>query len=309
MKSILVNRKLRLQNRLLSVMSCIFAVLLSIQLVGCSSPAQKEAVSAPEKTVAVSKSIADLWLLSGGSLVGTTEDAMELDGISDGTAVIGTLSHPEIEAVLALDPDLVLLTEDIPAQKELSTQLNDAGITVMSIDINSFEDYMSCMNELTDLTGRKDLYEKNAVQVSERIDEIKAKASASADSGSGRKLFLAMRVSATKNKALKDDYFACEIFRDLGLVNIAEGSSSLDELNLEAIVSADPDYIFIIPQGRESEAMETYRTQFEANPVWSELRAVREKRLYVLPKDYFQYKPNAQWDLAYEYVFDLLQES
>ncbi len=234
---------------------------------------------------------------------------MELDGISDGTAVIGTLSHPEIEAVLALDPDLVLLTEDIPAQKELSTQLNDAGITVMSIDINSFEDYMSCMNELTDLTGRKDLYEKNAVQVSERIDEIKAKASASADSGSGRKLFLAMRVSATKNKALKDDYFACEIFRDLGLVNIAEGSSSLDELNLEAIVSADPDYIFIIPQGRESEAMETYRTQFEANPVWSELRAVREKRLYVLPKDYFQYKPNAQWDLAYEYVFDLLQES
>lgn len=309
MKSILVNRKLRLQNRLLSVMSCIFAVLLSIQLAGCSSPAQKEAVSAPEKTVAVSKSIADLWLLSGGSLVGTTEDAMELDGISDGTAVIGTLSHPEIEAVLALDPDLVLLTEDIPAQKELSTQLNDAGITVMSIDINSFEDYMSCMNELTDLTGRKDLYEKNAVQVSERIDEIKAKASASADSGSGRKLFLAMRVSATKNKALKDDYFACEIFRDLGLVNIAEGSSSLDELNLEAIVSADPDYIFIIPQGRESEAMETYRTQFEANPVWSELRAVREKRLYVLPKDYFQYKPNAQWDLAYEYVFDLLQES
>ena len=144
---------------------------------------------------------------------------------------------------------------------------------------------------------------------SERIDEIKAKASASADSGSGRKSFLAMRVSATKNKALKDDYFACEIFRDLGLVNIAEGSSSLDELNLEAIVSADPDYIFIIPQGRESEAMETYRTQFEANPVWSELRAVREKRLYVLPKDYFQYKPNAQWDLAYEYVFDLLQES
>ena len=108
-----MNRNLRLQNRLLSVMSCIFAVLLSIQLAGCSSPAQKEAVSAPEKTVAVSKSIADLWLLSGGSLVGTTEDAMELDGISDGTAVIGTLSHPEIEAVLALNPDLVLLTEDI----------------------------------------------------------------------------------------------------------------------------------------------------------------------------------------------------
>ena len=309
-----------------------------------SSSAQDKAdASCPKSVVAVSKSIADLWLLAGGELSGTTEDAMELDGIGENTAVVGTLSRPNSEAILALEPDLVLLAVDIPAQKELKAELDEMGIRTMAIEIDSFEDYKACMKELTELTGRDDLYEQNAVQVGERIEAIKADVqngsskdsdsaagtqsqagtasdsdgSISTDSQSdnavaadnGSKTFLALRVSATKNKVLKDDYFACEIFRDFGLRNIAEDDSRIDELNIEAIVAANPDYIFIIPQGKESEAMESYKTQFESNEVWSSLDAVNRGRLYTMPKDYFQYKPNAQWDLAYEYVRDLLKES
>ncbi|MBR3339822.1 MAG: ABC transporter substrate-binding protein [Lachnospiraceae bacterium] len=270
-----------------------------------SSSAQDRAdTSCPKSVVAASKSNADLWLLAGGELSGTTEDAMELDGISENTAVVGTLSKPNSEAILALEPDLVLLAVDIPAQKELKAELDEMGIRTMAVDINSFEDYKSCMKELTGLTGREDLYEKNALQVGERIEAIKAEVT-----NGDTKTFLALRVSATKNKVLKDDYFACEIFRDFGLRNIAEDDSRIDELNIEAIVAANPDYIFIIPQGKESEAMESYKTQFESNEVWSSLDAVNRGRLYTMPKDYFQYKPNAQWDLAYEYVRDLLKES
>ena len=269
-----------------------------------SSAQDREDISGPKSVVAVSKSNADLWLLAGGELSGTTEDAMELDGISENTAVVGTLSKPNSEAILALEPDLVLLAVDIPAQKELKAELDEMGIRTMAVDINSFEDYKSCMKELTGLTGREDLYEQNAVQVGERIEAIKAKVT-----NDDTRTFLALRVSATKNKVLKDDYFACEIFRDFGLRNIAGDDSRIDELNIEAIVAANPDYIFIIPQGKESEAMESYKTQFESNEVWSSLDAVNRGRLYTMPKDYFQYKPNAQWDLAYEYVRDLLKES
>ena len=269
-----------------------------------SSAQDREDISGPKSVVAVSKSNADLWLLAGGELSGTTEDAMELDGISGNTAVVGTLSKPNSEAILALEPDLVLLAVDIPAQKELKAELDEMGIRTMAIEIDSFEDYKSCMKELTTLTGREDLYEQNAVQVGERIEAIKAKVT-----NDDTRTFLALRVSATKNKVLKDDYFACEIFRDFGLRNIAGDDSRIDELNIEAIVAANPDYIFIIPQGKESEAMESYKTQFESNEVWSSLDAVNRGRLYTMPKDYFQYKPNAQWDLAYEYVRDLLKDS
>ena len=80
-----------------------------------------------------------------------------------------------------------------------------------------------------------------------------------------------------------------------------------DEENIEIMRRIGPDYIFVIPQGKEDEAMESFKAQFENNPVWSELSAVREGRMFIMPKDYFQYKPNAKWDLAYEYVLDLLK--
>ena len=139
-----------------------------------SSAQDHEDISGPKSVVAVSKSNADLWLLAGGELSGTTEDAMELDGISGNTAVVGTLSKPNSEAILALEPDLVLLAVDIPAQKELKAELDEMGIRTIAIEIDSFEDYKACMKELTELTGRDDLYEQNAVQVGERIEAIKA---------------------------------------------------------------------------------------------------------------------------------------
>ena len=43
-----------------------------------------------------------------------------------------------------------------------------------------------------------------------------------------------------------------------------------------------------------------------ADPVWSTLSAVRGGRVYQLPKDLFQYKPNARWDEAYAYLSSLL---
>ena len=43
-----------------------------------------------------------------------------------------------------------------------------------------------------------------------------------------------------------------------------------------------------------------------SDPVWSTLTAVKEGRVYLLPKDLFQYKPNSRWDEAYGYLIELL---
>ena len=49
-----------------------------------------------------------------------------------------------------------------------------------------------------------------------------------------------------------------------------------------------------------------YMESLLADPVWSTLSAVRGGRVYQLPKDLFQYKPNARWDEAYAYLSSLL---
>ena len=255
--------------------------------------------------VAVSKSIGDLWLLSGGELAGMTEDGMDLEGISENTEVIGTVTNPSLEAIAALSPDLVLLSGELPTHQKLAEELESRGITTKMISIDSFSDYDQIMKELTEMTGREDCYKKNVTDVGERIDRILESAS---DKDLKKGTYLALRVSATKNKALKNDYFACEIFNAFGLENIAQDNSAFDELNLEAILDADPDIIFVVEQGKSSEAQESFAEAFSGKSVWQELAAVRNGCVYMLPKDYFQYKPNAKWDEAYQYVMELLEE-
>ena len=269
-----------------------------------AEPATAEG-SAPLTVAAVSKSIGDLWLLSGGELAGMTEDGMDLEGITENTEIIGTVTNPSLEAIAALSPDLVLLSGELPTHKKLAEELDSRGISSRMISVNSFSDYDEVMKELTGMTGREDCYKKNVTDVGERIDQILESAS---DKDLKKGTYLALRVSATKNKALKNDYFACEIFNAFGLENIAQDNSAFDELNLEAILDADPDIIFVVEQGKSSEAQESFAEAFSGKPVWQELAAVRNGCVYMLPKDYFQYKPNAKWDEAYQYVMELLEE-
>ena len=105
---------------------------------------------------------------------------------------------------------------------------------------------------------------------------------------------------------MKNDYFVCEIFNDLGLTNVAQDNTSFDELSVEAIVAADPDIIFVIEQGKSDEAQNSFAEGFSGKPAWQGLSAVKSGSVFTLPKELFQYKPNAKWDKAYEYALEIL---
>ncbi len=275
-------------------------ILSALLLTSCgraAAPAEPQAKQ-PESVAALSKSIGELWLLSGGQLSGITSDGMSLTGIGKDTVSVGTVSDPSLESILSLNPDMVMLSEDIPSQKELVAPLEESGITVYPVDINSFADYQTVMKDLTGMTGREDLYQANVAAVADRIEQIKEEASTLPQAS-----YLALRISATKSKALKEDSFLTEILDDLHMTNLASDTSALNELSTEAIASMNPDYLFVVYGGKEAEAKSVFEARFASDPLWQNLSAVKEGHVCHLPKDLFQYKPNARWDEAYEYIY------
>ena len=66
-------------------------------------------------------------------------------------------------------------------------------------------------------------------------------------------------------------------------MNIADSDSGLlDNLSLEAIVTADPDYIFVTTQGTDTDAaLENVQETLIDSPVWSSLTAVSYTHLDV----------------------------
>ena len=120
---------------------------------------------------------------------------------------------------------------------------------------------------------------------------------------------LLIRAFSSGIKAKAEEELAGAILKDLGCKNIAdEHPSMLEDLSLEEVIAADPDYIFVTTMGKEEAALSFLEGMIEANPAWESLTAIKEGRFHVLPKDLFHYKPNHRWGESYEYLGELLSE-
>ena len=257
----------------------------------------------PQRVAALSASIAEAWLEAGGSLTGATEDAFEQLALGEDVQVIGTIKEPNAEALLSLAPDLVLITDDIASHASLLETLDAVGIASYAVSLDTLEDYIRAMTDFTRLTGREDLYEQNVTAVQQETGQLLGRLPEGETAPTA--LFLRAFSSGVKVKAR--DHVVCDILEDAGASNVAAGNPALEELSLEAIVAADPEYIFVVTMGSDEEkALAAFDSLLASNPAWGMLSAVQEGRVYVLPRELFHYKPNARWAEAYEYLLAIL---
>lgn len=302
------------------------AVLAALILTACAGPA-KEETAAPEvappdaltftdalgyeatieswnRVVSLYGSFAETWLLAGGTLAGTTSDAIEERQLDlDGAAVVGTVKEPNLEEIIAAEPDFVILAADIAAQADFHDALTQAGIPHAYYRTDTFEEYLDMLKQFCAMTGRQDLYEQNGLAVQVRIDSV-----LEAVEGQSSPTALLIRAYSSGAKAKGEDNLAGVILRDLGADNlVSRHESLLEDLSMEEIIAADPDFILITTMGASDDAAMAYMAStFESDPAWAGLTAVRNGRYLLLPRELFHYKPNARWGESYAYLANIL---
>lgn len=261
-------------------------------------------VDSLDRVAIASGSLADCWLLAGGTVCAVTRDAIEERNLElpDDVIDLGSLKNPNAELLLSSGLDLVILMPSYSAHLALAELLDKAKIPYAYFDVETFDDYLGLLKTFTTLTGRPDLYETNGAailtQVNASIEQMKSVLPPNV---------LLLRTSSSNIKSLGSDTMVGHMLKDLGCQNIADSDTHLlTELSLEGIISADPDYIFVICMGDTKEAVAHFNYTLSSNPIWSTLTAVKENRFHFLPKELFHYKPNARWGESYETLVDLL---
>ena len=258
-----------------------------------------------QRVVSLYGSFAETWVLAGGTLVGATVDATEERQLplGDEVQVVGSVKEPDLEQILAAQPDLVILSADIAGQVALDEALETAQVPHAYYRVDAFEDYLQMLEQFCEMTGRDDLYEENGLKVREQIDRVLA-----ATDGLEGPTVLLLRAYSTGAKAKADDNLAGVMLRDLGADNIAARYESLlEDVSMEEIIAADPDVILVTTMGTDTEKAMQYMAQtFEADPAWAGLTAVREGRYVQLPRELFHYKPNLRWGESYAYLAKIL---
>ncbi len=271
---------------------------------------QQITVQNPQRVVALMGSFAEIWCLAGGAdtLVGVTSDAFDGRdlGLSDEIAVVGTFQNPNIEEILALEPDLVLLsaeTKGTDSHVALKDAFTSAGITAAYFSVTHFDDYLAMLKTCTEITGDKAAYQTNGQAVQEKIAQVIADNKLDTQPS-----VLLMITYSGGIRPQSSDSMTGKMLADLGCHNIVDDNPSLlKDFSVENIIETDPDYIFVIPMGNDDDAaVKNLQESVESNPAWSSLTAVQSHRYILLPKEKFLYKPNARWADSYSYLAELL---
>ena len=260
-------------------------------------------VSTADNVAVLLGSFADVWMLAGGEVNAVVSDAFGNYDLAEGTIDLGRMLEPNVEALIAAQPDFVIASAGTDAQVELLDTFESAGLNVAYFEVSDFNDYLNMLDTLTDITGRKDLFEQYGTLLANEIEAIKE----SVPDTHPTVLFIRAAASSVKAKG-SEGTVGGEILADLGCINIADSDSAiLDDLSLEAIVAADPDYIFVTTQGDDKEAaLANVQELLINNPAWSQLTAVQSGHYYEIEKELYNSKPNARWAEAYEKLVDIL---
>ena len=260
----------------------------------------------PERVAALLGSFADIWITAGGKVCACPDDTWEDYGHTFTDAVnIGGAHSPNLELLLSADPDFVIASASTAADIGMKETLEALGITVAYFDVDNFYGYLDMLNICTDITGRKDLYEKYGLDVKAKIEQIKR--SYALENGEHSVLLLRVTSSTVKAKGSKGTILG-EMLSDMGCINVADSEKSLlDTLSVESVIVQNPKSIFVVAMGNDTEAaIRLYGSMIEQNRAWNTLDAVKDGRMYVMDRKLFNLKPNSRWAEAYEVLYETL---
>ena len=230
-----------------------------------------ENVEIAERIISLSPTATEiLFAMGAGEQVIAVDDQSNFPSDAPVTDLSGYT--PNVEAIAAYDPDLVVTSYD---PGDLVDGLNVLGIKpLIQSAAMTLEDTYSQIIELGELTG----HSKEAEKLNK---EIQSSVSSVTPSGNGLTYYHEVdnTLYSTTSKT-----FLGQLYDLLGLVNIAdpadEDGFGWPQLSSEFIVDTDPDLIFLA-DGDLGESLQTVSSR----PGWSSMQAVSEGRVIVLDTD------------------------
>ncbi|NCZ58133.1 MAG: ABC transporter substrate-binding protein, partial [Actinobacteria bacterium] len=187
--------------------------------------------------------------------------------------------EPNVEAILAKKPDLVLLSIDSTKAPQIRNALVKLGIPVLMEKAPATLNDVYAENTLLGrVTDRADGAAKLNVSMAKSIKDVLTKAKKS----SRIRIFHELDdtyYSVTSNT------FIGRVYKDFGAINIADAASGADssgypQLSAEYLLKSDPQVIFL--------ADAQYGTTAESvskRAGWSQISAVKNQKIVELPAD------------------------
>jgi iron complex transport system substrate-binding protein len=215
--------------------------------------------------------------------IGAGKQVLAVDSLSNfpKSAPITELSafEPNVEAIAALKPDLVVLSVDAMKSLVVKEALEKLKISVLME--KAPENLAQAYKEIEVLgaaTGRTAEAKKVTLKMASLIKSIIKRAKVT-----GKVTFFHELDNTLYS--VTSDTFIGKVYKDFGLINAADKAAGADsygypQLSAEYLVKADPNIIFLA----DAEYGESAAT-VKARAGWSDITAVTKNNIFALPND------------------------
>ena len=264
----------------------------------------------PENAAVLYGSLAALWYEAGGtvqlavggkSAITLYEEQIGRDFTQDEGVTVVTESSSgtgwDVETIIAAKPDLIVCSVGMKGYATISGPAAAANIPVIGINYDGVQDYLKWFKVFCNLNGHPELWDEIAETTANKIIDIVSHVPETEEPPTVVTLVLSSDVL----KAYTYDSQPGLMLHELGAVNLvdpdSEGSAASIEISLEDIYALDPDIIFFSESG--SVTIDNLLELYGENPVWQELRAVKDGHVYALVKSLYHNKANKLYDQAY----------
>lgn len=260
----------------------------------------------PKRIVVLSPQLLDLFYEVGGEAVARTTtpgaqppaQARELDNVGGMTSV-------NTEKLLSLKPDLVIGSPSF--HRNLTELLAASDVPFAMFQLGTYKDLQDKARLLGQIAGSGSTADERLAQLEERIRQLESQVPAD------RKVRFAMlNVTPSSVSVQRTNTIGLEVAGMLRMENVAEvlepsqNSATTAPYSLEKLVELDPDYIFILIHGAQEDGLKKLESELAAQPAWNSLKAVRDKRMTVLPSNLFLSNPGFALDQSVDYLARLI---
>jgi iron complex transport system substrate-binding protein len=263
----------------------ITAIVASVFILGaCGGQGSESAESSPAsseqslKIVSLSPTATEMLYA-----IGAGDQVVAVDSLSTYPAEVApkvtkiSAYEPSAEAILAYEPDVVLISNDMNKITEQLTSANPDIKVWTGAAAASLDDVYAQINELGALTGRVD----NANEV---VSSMKARIDAAVPDAMPLVAYPVYYELDNTFYSVTSNTFVGALMKQFGLNSIADGAekgNDYPQLNAEAIVKANPVIIFLADTKCCQQTAETVA----ARAGWSGIQAVTEGNVVELDDD------------------------
>lgn len=228
--------------------------------------------SRPERIVSISAGATETLFA-----VGAADRLIAVDQFSDFPEAARALprvdySNPSAEQLLALHPDLVLMTR---RHREIVERYRVLGLPVLYLgEPIDLEGVLGSIQLLGTATGNEGTADALVAGLRDRVEAVRARTAL--QSARPRAYYeLTPQLHSAGGRS-----FIGTVLALAGAQNIAPADSTFPQLSAEAVIAADPEIIFLAQVGAQ-----TTPAPVGQRPGWAVVSAVREARVYSIDAD------------------------